>query len=364
MTADAVGGVWSYALDLAQGLSAHGVRTTLAVLGPPPQPDQAAAAAAVPGCEVVVTGLRLDWTATSPAEAEAAGEGISALAGELRPDLVHLNSPALAAFGPFGAPMVGLCHSCVATWWAAAASGPLPPDLAWRRDLLARGYRAVDALVAPSAAFSRMTALAYGLHREPIVIHNGRRPPARPARPTAEEPFAFTAGRLWDRGKNLATLDRAAARLAFPVRAAGPLHGPNGDAIALSAVEPLGRLSERDLQSQLAARPIFVSVSLYEPFGLAVLEAAQQGCALVLSDIQTFRELWQDAALFVPAHDDLALAAALERVAGDDALRAGLGAAARERAGRFTLEAMTAGVLTLYGSLLAQGRAAPREAAA
>ena len=51
----------------------------------------------------------------------------------------------------------------------------------------------------------------------------------------------------------------------------------------------------------LPTRPIFVSVSRYEPFGLAVLEAAHAGCALVLSDIPTFRELWQGAASFVIA---------------------------------------------------------------
>src|SRR3954447_17717390 len=45
MTADAVGGVWHYALDLAEGLERHGVAIALAVLGPAPTPGQRAAAA-------------------------------------------------------------------------------------------------------------------------------------------------------------------------------------------------------------------------------------------------------------------------------------------------------------------------------
>ena len=49
----------------------------------------------------------------------------------------------------------------------------------------------------------------------------------------------------------------------------------------------------------MARTAVFVSPALYEPFGLAVLEAAQAGCALVLSDIPTFRELWDGVALFV-----------------------------------------------------------------
>ena len=80
---------------------------------------------------------------------------------------------------------------------------------------------------------------------------------------------------------------------------------------ALRAMIDLG------ISEQLGARPIFVSVARYEPFGLAVLEAAQAGCALVLSDIPTFRELWGGAALFVPANDDRALVSHVERLANE-----------------------------------------------
>ena len=70
-------------------------------------------------------------------------------------------------------------------------------------------------------------------------------------------------------------------------------------ASALAHLQPLGELDERTLAGCLSARPVFVSAARYEPFGLAVLEAAQAGCPLVLSDIPTFRELWDGAALFV-----------------------------------------------------------------
>jgi glycosyltransferase involved in cell wall biosynthesis len=98
---------------------------------------------------------------------------------------------------------------------------------------------------------------------------------------------------------------------------------------------------------------VFASVALYEPFGLAVLEAAQAGCPLVLSDIPTFRELWDGAAVFVGSDDDAAIAAALEGLLRDPEERARAGAAARERAGRYTVGAMTAGVLGVYRDLLA-----------
>ncbi|MDT8262603.1 glycosyltransferase, partial [Roseomonas sp. DSM 102946] len=86
-------------------------------------------------------------------------------------------------------------------------------------------------------------------------------------------------------------------------------------------------------------------------FGLAVLEAAQAGCALVLSDIPTFRELWDGAAVFVPPDDEAAVALALDRMMADRAERDRLGDAARERARRYSTAAMSNAMLALYDSL-------------
>ncbi|WP_201859664.1 glycosyltransferase family 4 protein [Microvirga soli] len=351
MTADAVGGVWQYALDLAAGLRAHGVRTTIAVLGPAPSMDQRAMAEAA-GAEVVVTGLPLDWTASNQAEVKEASHAVARLAAQVRPDLVHLNTPALAADAPFDVPVVAVCHSCVATWWQAVKDGPLPKDFLWRTDLVRRGYAAASRLMAPTLAFAQATAEIYGLAQAPAVVRNGRRDLQGQTRPQ-DRTFVFTAGRLWDEGKNFAAIDRVAARLSVPVLAAGPLQGPNGVRIEAHHAEPLGRLSDDDVARYLGKQPIFLSTALYEPFGLAVLEAAQAGCALVLTDIPTFRELWEGAALFVDPRDESEAAAAIERLVQDPDARAALGRAARKRAESYSVEAMTEGVLRVYRSVLA-----------
>jgi glycosyltransferase involved in cell wall biosynthesis len=177
----------------------------------------------------------------------------------------------------------------------------------------------------------------------------------------------FTAGRLWDEGKNIALLDRAAARLSVPVLAAGPTEGPNGARIALSHIRPLGGLSPTDVAQHLAAKPIFVSPARYEPFGLAVLEAAQAGCALVLSDLPTFRELWEGAALFVAPEDESALAAAIESLTADQALQDSLGAKASEHARRYSVDRMVEGIVAVYRGALARPAgcgAAPSESLA
>src|SRR5207248_306231 len=87
------------------------------------------------------------------------------------------------------------------------------------------------------------------------------------------------------------------------------------------------------------------------PFGLGVLEAAQAGCALVLSDIPTFRELWEGAALFAPPEDPAAFADAFDKLLADPEEAEWLGRLARVRAARYSVEAMVSGTLELYGEL-------------
>jgi glycogen(starch) synthase len=345
MTADAVGGVWTYALDLSRGLARTGVDVTLVVFGPGPSADQVTAAQAIPGLTLIDAGLSLDWLAGDPAEILQAGAVLRSLARACRADLIHLNSPALASVGGFHVPVIGACHSCLATWWAAVREGPMPADFRWRAQALRQGMAACDALIAPTAAFAEATAVAYEV-RVPFVVHNGRRPAGLPR--AAREPIAFTSGRLWDDGKNIAVLDAAAALISAPLYAAGPLCGPNGERRTLRHASPLGRLSADEVAAWLARASVYASSALYEPFGLGVLEAAQAGCALVLADIPTFRELWDGAALFVDAREAEGSARAIERLLADPVEAAALGFQAQRRAAGYSVEAMTAGSLAVY----------------
>ncbi|WP_246179678.1 glycosyltransferase family 4 protein [Microvirga thermotolerans] len=353
MTADAVGGVWQYALDLSAGLCRKGAQVVLAVLGPDPSPAQKSAAEAA-GVDLIATGLPLDWIAQDAAEVEAAGRAVAELAGRTGADIVHLNNPALAASADFAAPIVSICHSCVATWWRSVRGGALPEEFVWRTELVRRGYAASALLLAPTKAFALATQETYGLSGPPRVVRNGRRPAQVEGSPTAD-PFVFTAGRLWDEGKNFSVLDRAAARLSIPVIAAGALEGPNGARVEASHARVLGSVTDDEVARHLGLQPIFASAALYEPFGLAVLEAAQAGCALVLSDIPTFRELWGEAAEFVPPDDPEAFAKVVEELAGDEERRRRMGEAAKARSRAYSVDAMCAGVMTAYGDLLSTG---------
>jgi glycosyltransferase involved in cell wall biosynthesis len=87
-------------------------------------------------------------------------------------------------------------------------------------------------------------------------------------------------------------------------------------------------------------------MSRYEPFGLAPLEAAARGCALLLSDVPSFREIWGDAARYCRSAADLR-AALLDLAAGAPPARQ----AARQRAARYTIARTAAAYARLYARL-------------
>ena len=346
MTTDAVGGIWRYSVDLAEGLAGCGVQTVLAVLGPSADPAQRAEAEAVPGLRLVDTGLPLDWTAAAPSELARASEHLAGLAALAGADGVHLHAPALVGAARWPAPVVAVAHSCVATWWRAVRGGPMPDDFAWRSEATRAGLLAAQGVIAPTAAHAEATETAYG--PLPIrVVHNGGRALPIPARP--RRPGVLTAGRLWDAGKAVDWLDRAAPGLDVPVLAAGPTRSPEGSEVRFDHLRLLGTLVPNTLAAERAGTTVFASMARYELFGLAVLEAAQSGMALVLSDTPGFRELWDGAAIFVA--DESGLLPALRQALATPEPWA---ARAQGRARRYTVEAMAVGTLAVHRGVAVQ----------
>jgi glycosyltransferase involved in cell wall biosynthesis len=350
LTTDAVGGVWRYSMELARGLSARRAEVILAVLGPAPTVSQHREAVAVPGLQLIVTDFALDWLTETPDQLEDTAWSLANLAREVRAETIQVHAPALVGKVAWPVPVVAVVHSCIATWWRAVWAAPLPSDLAWQAAATAVGIERADHVVAPSRSFAEALYECYGTIRPIEIILNGREPlrthcPARGR--------VLTAGRLWDEGKNIKTLDAAAARLNWPVYAAGPLVGPNGAQSAGSHLQVLGPLAENALAEEYAGAAVFVSMALYEPFGLAVLEAAQAGCALILSDIPTFRELWDGAAVFVPPRDSDRLAEEIQNLRRDQAFCSRMGEAARRRSDSFSSRHMVDAIWDIHAGAAA-----------
>jgi glycogen synthase len=199
----------------------------------------------------------------------------------------------------------------------------------------------------------------YGRFGRSRVVLNGR--DSGLFRPGVKAPFIFAMGRLWDEAKNVAMLDKVAPSLAWPIYIAGEDHHPAGGGVRYRAVRSLGRLGAPAAARWLARAAIYALPARYEPFGLSILEAGLAGCALVLGDIPSLREVWDGVAVFVPPDDADALAMTLQGLTQDTARRVEFAARARARALQLTPQRMSAGYLAVYRELssIRQGRAGP-----
>jgi glycogen synthase len=284
MTTDTVGGVWTYALDLARGLDRYGVEVLLATMGPPPGDAQRDEVRASRNIRLAVGDYRLEWMPDPWNDVTAAGEWLLALERGFQPDIVHVNGYAHAAL-PWSAPRLVGAHSCVCSWWRAVHDKEAPAEWDRYRAAVRNGLRAADVVVAPTEALLRELCALHGEPARTAVIPNGRdmdRLPlgardafGRYARiATLPQPVVLAAGRLWDPAKNIETLATAASGIPWPVYVAGSNVDPAGEKRELAGVRQLGVLGPAAMRHWHERAAVFVHPALYEPFGLAPLEAA------------------------------------------------------------------------------------------
>lgn len=349
MAADTLGGVWSFTFDLLSGLRDSGIDVLLAAMGGPVSPAGRRALSDLPHVRLVEADFPLEWMNNPWPGVDAAGRWLLQLAGEFEAKVIHLNDYSHGAL-PWEAPVLITAHSCVFSWWEAT-KGCLPPAAyeEYHRRVRA-GLRGAAVITAPSWTMLTEIERHYCQVGESFVIHNACRANATAVR--TKRSVILSAGRVWDEAKNLALLERIAQRLDWPVHVAGNTEHPcGGKSQQFRDAQTLGRLTREAFREELASAAIFASPALYEPFGLAVLEAAQAGCALVLSDIPSFRELWDGAAVFCNPHDDSAWIAELNRLSASPEVRRRLSALASRRAAEFSIDTMTQSYFKIYRRL-------------
>ena len=188
---------------------------------------------------------------------------------------------------------------------AVVRAEPVPDRFGVYHRRVERGLQRADAVCAPTRAVLDDLAASYVFETPCYVVPNGRVWPVQPAQ---KQPLIVGVGRFWDEAKNVAALQRIADRSPWPVILAGP-GTTSGWLTAARTAELLSRAA------------IFASPARYEPFGLTALEAAQAGCVLVLGDIASLREVWGEAAAYVPPDEDGALLAVLCELCRDDVRR-------------------------------------------
>ncbi|MCP3395413.1 glycosyltransferase family 4 protein [Bradyrhizobium sp. CCGB12] len=352
MTTDTVGGVWTFSTTLASRLAVLGADVILATMGPPARSDQREM---LHGSRVrlIETDLALEWQDPEGHDVPKARCVLAGLETRFRPDIVHLNSFREATLS-WRAPTVLVAHSCVNSWALACRDSAWLGEPRWTRytERVAAALNSTHAWVCPTRSFHDDIVEIYHPRSPGYVIWNGIAPGDLSSR---KRELIFAAGRLWDRAKNIEVLAEAAPGLDWPVQVAGP-----ADADPSTGLTWLGQLPHGALHGHLQHAAIFVSPALYEPFGLSVLEAAAAGCALVLSDIPTFRELWSGAALFFDPGDGQALHRALAELCADDLERRRLQRCAYEHSLTYSVARTTSAYLKLYQRLLVSDRTTPR----
>ena len=91
MTADTVGGVWTYAMELCRCLRSHGIEVALATMGQPLSATQQQETRALQNVQIFESAFRLEWMQDSENDLEASAEFLCAVIDDVRPDLLHFN---------------------------------------------------------------------------------------------------------------------------------------------------------------------------------------------------------------------------------------------------------------------------------
>ncbi|WP_051286306.1 glycosyltransferase family 4 protein [Salinimicrobium terrae] len=350
MTTDTVGGVWVYSLELCRALAQYDVHVHLVALGGWPSPAQQVEAEKIPNVTCYKSDYKLEWMEDPWEDVEQSRKWINSIYQTAQPDLVHFNNYAHVE-EEWTAPVITVFHSCVRTWWQAVKGKNAPEDWDRYSQIVKESLEESHIVVAPTKAILKSAQDAHLFTSETMVIHNGRILPSEVTKP--QEKFILCLGRMWDEAKNLSLLSNIAERLPWPVYVAGDAVNPNtGKECSLKNVKFLGKLSPEEVQEWMQRASIFVSPTRYEPFGLAILEAAGNGCALVLSELETLKELWHDAALFFDPKDEAEAEKTIAHLLESSQFLEELSGKARARAGEYSAEKMGTAYYDLYREIL------------
>ncbi len=363
MTADTVGGVWTYTRELVSGLIRRGHRITLVSFGKLPCTSQISWMSGLPGLDYRPTPFALEWMQDSAEDIDVSSEYLRQLIDEVKPDLLHFNQYAYGALKTF-VPKIVVAHSDVFSWWVAVKGNEPPRDswMDWYRETVCAGLEGADEVIAPSHWMMKNLERFYVRPSSGRVLYNGRDPSLFDAQ-SSKYNRVVSVGRIWDEAKQVTLLTKSAH--AVPVLISGCQDHPDRTASPAAAEElPVGvtlcgHKTEPEIRCLLANSTIYAACSRYEPFGLAPVEAALSGCALVVNDIASFRELWGESACYFETNDAESLAHAIALLSNDRELAQEYSQRAYRHALRhFDAKHMVDRYEDLYAALLPQEAAA------
>lgn len=356
ITTDTIGGVWTFTRELAEQLLSRGWTVGLVSLGRTPSPAQrhwfqeTAHAWEKRFSWAALDDAPLEWMDENDRAWTATAPRLTQMALEFGAEVLHSNQFCFGAL-PLHIPRIVTAHSDVLSW-ARACRGSALEDSPWLNrylELVRQGLAQANAVVAPTRWMADSLAGDFALPGPPLVIPNGRSIPEVPCGPRKMQ--AVTAGRLWDEAKNVSILARVDSPI--PLFLAGDVrNGPAEIPATFHGVTLLGSLASEELLRVFRESAMYICTSRYEPFGLAPLEAALCGCAVLANDIPSLREVWQDGAVYFGA--EASLTDLLRRLCNEPSELAAAQSRSLQRARTFTSERMAAAHEDIFRHWIAQ----------
>lgn len=353
MTTDAVGGVWTFTQELARGLLQNSCSVALVSFGQKPSEAQAEWCRNIAhvwgsSFQYHESNIPLEWMPDNKAAYSDAAPLLLSIARQLKPDILQSNQYCFGAL-PLDIPKVVVAHSDVLSW-ADHCRGGILEDSEWLRtycSLVTKGLAGADFVAAPTQWMLEALAQHFNVRDKSTVIPNGRTLAASHLWPRKLQ--AVTAGRLWDQAKNISIFENVQSPI--PLLIAGEI-SPGIEFGKPQFATFLDRLPEQDLLALFRESSLYICTSVYEPFGLAPLEAAQCGCAVLANNIASLREVWQDAVLYFS--DAASLTALLRELNHSPELLHAAQRRSLEHAGRYTGNRMVQDYLRLFQTALAR----------
>ena len=370
ITTDTVGGVWTFTSELTQQLLQAGHSVHLVSFGRKPSAEQQAwtesqaqfrdsagsasqPSSSSPTFTYTASEIPLEWMQDNEAAFEAGQTLLLNLLQNQPPDLILSNQ---FCFGSLktSIPRVVVAHSDVLSWAQACRPTALDPTpwLVRYIAMVQAGLLEASAVIAPTAWMGRQLAGNFHLPRHLFVIPNGVTVEPAQGLLTERKIQAITAGRLWDEAKGLDTLRTLNSPMPLLVAGDNTFEATYQNNTWPEHLQNLGPLGRRDLHQQFRESAVYLCTSRYEPFGLAPLEAALCGCAVVARDLPSLREVWEEGAMYFS--DNASLQNALTTLAHDTEQLAAAQVRSHARALRFTAERMADSYLHLFHSVVSQ----------
>jgi len=356
ITTDTVGGVWRFGIELIEGLLEAGDAVALVSFGQTPSSSQHTECRRLADrwkqrFRYVASETPLEWMHANDRSYDEGASLLRETVHRFDVDLLHSNQYCYGAV-ELGIPVLLTAHSDVLSW--AQACGRALDDSEWLRrycSLVQRGLDGAAFLTAPTEWMLRTLAANFDVPDQRKTIANGRSIPTVPR--IQKSLRAVTAGRLWDEAKGISML--GSVQTGIPLIVAGSIDCDQSGGAPVSKVEHCGEVSQEDMLRIFDGSAIYICTSLYEPFGLAPLEAALCGCAVVARDIDSLREVWNGAALFFS--NPVELSGILGALAADPIRLAEQQRKAKTQAQLYTRERMVAEYRELYTTVIAKEHA-------